>query len=283
MPAEVFRLVDLVSKIDPTQPAGQIESIGDGSIEFQNVQFWYPHRPEVRVLKKLSFTIQRGESVALVGFSGGGKSTVIQLLQRFYDPQSGSIRIGGTELSDLNVAWWRRQLGVVGQEPVLFDMSLEENVRYGCPEATDYQVREAARAANMDYVFSDIDESRGYILSGVNTGAVKWTDRVGFRGEKLSGGQKQRCAIARALLRQPPIMLLDEATSALDSVSERMVQQAMQQARVGKTTITVAHRLSTIQSSDKILVLSNGRLVESGTYDELISLRGNFALLARSL
>ncbi|CAE7376068.1 Multidrug resistance protein 1A [Symbiodinium microadriaticum] len=276
---EVFRLVDQVSKIDAVQPTQALESIGDGSIQFQDVHFWYPHRPEVRVLKKLNFTIHAGQSVAFVGFSGSGKSTVIQLLQRFYDPQCGSIRVGGIELRDLNVAWWRRQLGVVAQEPVLFDVSLEENVRYGCPEATDAQVREAARAANMDYVFSDGSNA----LSGVNSGAVKWTDRVGLRGEKLSGGQKQRCAIARALLREPQIMLLDEAMSALDSVSESLVQQAMQKSRVGKTTITVAHRLSTILNSDTIYVLSNGRLVESGTYDELISLRGNFSMLARSL
>ncbi|OLP86924.1 Multidrug resistance protein 1 [Symbiodinium microadriaticum] len=275
--AEVFRLVDQVSKIDATQPVGRVESIGDGSIQFQEVHFWYPHRPEVRVLKKLSLTIEKGQSVAFVGFSGSGKSTLIQLLQRFYDPQCGSIRVGGVELTDLNVAWWRSQLGVVGQEPVLFDMSLEDNVKYGYPEATEAQVHEAAKAANMDFVFGG---SSGYVLSGVNTGAVRWTDRVGLRGEKLSGGQKQRVAIARALLREPQFMLLDEAMSALDSVSEKLVQQAMQETRMGKTTITVAHRLSTIQNSDKIFVLSDGRLVESGTYDELISLRGNFATLA---
>ena len=232
---------------------------------------------QVRVLKKLSLTIEKGQSVALVGFSGSGKSTVIQLLQRFYDPQCGSIRVGGVDLTDLNVAWWRSPVGVVGQEPVLFDMTLEDNVKYGYPEATDAQVCEAAKAANMDFVFAD---GGGYLLSGVNSGAVRWTDRVGLRGEKLSGGQKQRVAIARALLREPQFMLLDEAMSALDSVSEKLVQQAMQQARVGKTTITVAHRLSTIQNSDKIFVLSDGRLVESGTYDELISLRGSFAALA---
>eukprot|EP00437_Effrenium_voratum_P006528 CAMPEP_0181433018 /NCGR_PEP_ID=MMETSP1110-20121109/19072_1 /TAXON_ID=174948 /ORGANISM="Symbiodinium sp., Strain CCMP421" /LENGTH=1292 /DNA_ID=CAMNT_0023556451 /DNA_START=66 /DNA_END=3944 /DNA_ORIENTATION=+ len=266
---EVFRLVDQVSQIDATQPTGRIETFGDGSIEFQSVNFWYPHRSEVRVLKNLNFTIEKGQSVALVGFSGSGKSTVIQLLQRFYDPQAGAILVGGQDLRQLNVAWWRQQLGIVGQEPVLFDMSLEENVKYGYPEATDEEVRDAAKAANMDYIFS---------------GAVQWSDRVGLRGEKLSGGQKQRCAIARALLRKPQFMLLDEATSALDSVSENLVQQAMQEARVGKTTITVAHRLSTIQDSDKIFVFSNGRLLESGTYEELVALDGNFTkLAARSL
>ncbi|CAE7733347.1 Abcb1a [Symbiodinium sp. CCMP2456] len=262
---EVFRLVDQVSKIDATQPTGRIEDFGDGSIEFKDVRFWYPHRAEVRVLKNISFTITKGQSVAFVGSSGSGKSTIIQLLQRFYDPQSGSIRIGGTELKELNVAWWRRQVGMVSQDPVLFDLSLEENVKYGYPEATAAELLKAAEAAHMDYVLS---------------GAVKWSDRMGLRGEKLSGGQKQRCALARALIRKPEVMLLDEATSALDSVSEQVVQRAMQEARLGRTTITVAHRLSTIRTSDRIFVISNGRLVESGTYDELIDRDGNFAKLA---
>eukprot|EP00439_Symbiodinium_sp_Y106_P056664 s281_g7.t5 len=259
---EVFRLIDQVSKIDATKPTGRIESIGDGNIEFKDVYFWYPHRPEVRVLKKLNFTIEKGQAVALVGFSGSGKSTVIQLLQRFYDPQAGSIQVGGQNLRDLNVAWWRKQVGMVGQEPVLFDVTLEEslgqdglvkrNVRYGHLEATDEQVEDAARAANMDFVFA---------------GNVKWTDRVGLRGEKLSGGQKQRVAIARALLRGPQYMLLDEATSALDSTSERLVQLAMQEARVGKTTITVAHRLSTIQNSDLLPALEGITLADIEALD----------------
>ncbi|CAE7840271.1 ABCB1 [Symbiodinium sp. CCMP2592] len=262
---EVFRLVDQVSKIDATQPTGHIQDLGDGSIEFKDVRFWYPHRAEVRVLKHVTFTIAKGQSVAFVGSSGSGKSTILQLLQRFYDPQSGSIRIGGHELKDLNVAWWRRQVGMVSQDPVLFDLSLEENVKYGYPEATAAELLEAAEAAHMDYVLS---------------GAVKWSDRMGLRGEKLSGGQKQRCALARALIRKPEVMLLDEATSALDSVSEQVVQRAMQEARLGRTTITVAHRLSTIRNSDKVFVISNGRLAESGTYDELIERDGNFAKLA---
>mmetsp|Transcript_59240 Transcript_59240/g.138753 ORF Transcript_59240/g.138753 Transcript_59240/m.138753 type:complete len:452 (+) Transcript_59240:1896-3251(+) len=266
---EVFRLVDQVSKIDATQPTGRIETMGDGKIQLRDVSFYYPHRPETRVLKKLNLTIEKGQSVAFVGFSGSGKSTVIQLLQRFYDPQGGSIQVGGVDLRDLNVAWWRKQVGMVGQEPILFDTTLEENVKYGYPEATMAQVLDAAAQANMDYVL---------------TGSVKWTDRVGLRGEKLSGGQKQRCAIARALLRRPQLMLLDEATSALDSTSERLVQQAMQAAREGKTTITVAHRLSTIRNCDRIFVLSAGSVVEKGTYNELVALNGNFAkLAARSL
>ena len=295
---EVFKLVDQVSKIDATQPTGRIESIGDGSIKFKNVSFWYPHRPEI-VLKSLSFKISAGQSVALVGFSGSGKSTVIQLLMRFYDPQQGQLLVGGNSLADFNVAFWRRQVGLVSQEPVLFDVSLEENVKYGCWDATEEQLQAAAKAAHMDFLLktgSDTDSDSGNSStsatsngSGSTSGAAswnsgkgkwKWTDRVGLRGERLSGGQKQRCALARALLRNPAILLLDEATSALDSTAEKQVQQAMQEARKGKTTITVAHRLSTIRNSDKIFVLSDGQLVESGNYDELVGLDGNFAKLA---
>jgi len=267
--AEVFRLIDQESNINHLKSSDKgIESLGDGSIVFKDVNFHYPHRPEVKVLRHLSFRVEKGQSVALVGFSGSGKSTIIQMLQRFYDPQVGCIEIGGNRLCDLNLTWWRQNIGMVSQEPTLFDISLEENVKYGYPEATQSQVRDAARVAQMDYAFN---------------GSVQWSDRVGLRGEKLSGGQKQRCAIARALLRRPPILLLDEATSALDSNSERQVQEAMQDARVGKTTITVAHRLSTIRSADQIMVLNGGRLVEQGTYSELMAMDGSFTKLARSL
>jgi len=164
------------------------------------------------------------------------------------------------------VAWWRRQLGVVGQEPVLFDASLEENVRYGCPGATRAQVEDAALEANMDYAF---------------TGSVGWEDRLGIRGERLSGGQKQRCAIARAIIRQPQVLLLDEATSPLDSASEYIVQQALDRARLGRTTFTIAHRLSTIEDSDLILVLVAGTLAETGTHVELLAAQGVYASLTR--
>ncbi|CAE7831154.1 ABCB1 [Symbiodinium sp. CCMP2592] len=261
--AEVFRLVDLQSNIDAVEPEGRIQSLGDGTIRFEDVVFYYPHRSEVIVLNRLSLEIRQGQRVAVVGFSGSGKSTVIQLLLRFYDPQRGRVSIGGQNLIQLDVAWFRRQVALVGQEPVLFNMSLEDNVKYGLPGASHEEVLSSARAANMDYALD---------------GTKPWSHRVGLGGGKLSGGQKQRCAIARALLRQPKILLLDEATSALDSKSEVLVQQSIQQIQA--TTITVAHRLSTIRDSDKIFVLAEGRLVEQGTYAQLMAMQGSFAQLA---
>jgi len=261
---DIFRLVDRESQIDAVQPRGNVKELGDGSIEFQKVLFCFPHRPGQLVLQGLSFRVEAGQSVALVGPSGGGKSTVIQLLQRFYDPKEGSVKVGGADLRSLDVAWWRRQLGFVGQEPVLFDVSLEENVRYGCPEATSEQLHAAAVEANLDFVLD---------------GRLKWEDSLGLRGERLSGGQKQRCAIARAILRRPAVLLLDEATSALDSASEQVVQQALDAARQGRTTFTIAHRLSTIKDSDLILVVASGRISESGTHDELLTAQGVYAQL----
>jgi len=163
------------------------------------------------------------------------------------------------DLRSFDVAWWRQQVGFVSQEPVLFNMSLEDNIKYGKPDATSEEVTAAAQKANMDYVLN---------------GNVKWGDLVGMKGDKLSGGQKQRCAIARALVRDPKVLLLDEATSALDSASERMVQDALDKAREGRTTFTIAHRLSTIRDSDLILVVGDGVVAESGTHDELMRLGG---------
>jgi len=263
--AEALRLIDLESAIDAVDSQGH-RDLKDGSITFEDVKFRYPSRPDVKVLKGISFTISQGQAVAFVGFSGSGKSTVIQLLQRFYDVSAGSIKVGGVDLRAFDVAWWRKQLGVVSQEPVLFDTSLEENVKYGS-EATLAEVKQAAQMANMDYAFN---------------GEVSWSERLGFRGEKLSGGQRQRCAIARAIVRKPRILLLDEATSALDSTSESLIQQALQNARAGRTVITVAHRLSTIRSSDQIFVVSSGHIKERGTYEELVNMGGLFANLAKS-
>mmetsp|Transcript_116926 Transcript_116926/g.376134 ORF Transcript_116926/g.376134 Transcript_116926/m.376134 type:complete len:1290 (+) Transcript_116926:36-3905(+) len=256
---DVFAIIDRASKIDAVVPTGDHKSLGDGSIQFADVRFNFPHRPDTVVLKGLSFKVSTGQSVALVGPSGSGKSTVIQLLQRFYDPSSGSILVGGVELTKFDVSWWRQQIGFVGQEPILFDMSIEDNVKYGSPNATHDDVVAVARKANMDYVLE---------------GRVKWTDVVGTKGGKLSGGQKQRCAIARALIRDPKVLLLDEATSALDSASERVVQDALDAAKKGRTTFTIAHRLSTIRDSDQILVVGAGVVVESGTHEELLALGG---------
>jgi len=262
---DVFATIDRESKVDAVVPDGSHQDLGDGSIEFKDVRFNFPHQPGgMMVLKGLSFKVSAGQSVALVGPSGSGKSTVIQLLQRYYDPTSGSVLVGGVDLRSFDIAWWRQQIGFVGQEPVLFNVSLEENVRYGKPDATSEEVTAAAEKANMDFVLS---------------GKVEWGDVVGTKGGKLSGGQKQRCAIARALLRDPKVLLLDEATSALDSTSERVVQDALDKAREKRTTFTIAHRLSTIQDSDLILVVGAGVVVESGTHDELMKLGGLYCNL----
>merc|ERR1711966_58364 len=191
---------------------------------------------------------------------------------RFYDPTSGAVKIGGTSLREFDVSWWRQQVGVVGQEPVLFDLSLEDNVKYGKAGATREEVEEAARMANMEYV-------HGVFPHGEKK--IRWEDFVGTRGGKLSGGQKQRCAIARALIRNPHVLILDEATSALDSASEHLVQVALDAAKKGRTTVSIAHRLSTIKDSDKIFVLQDRSVGESGTHDELMQKQGLYWNLAK--
>jgi ATP-binding cassette subfamily B (MDR/TAP) protein 1 len=263
---ETFRIMDRKSQINAMVPAGKHCQLGDGSIVFEKVRFFYPHRPELLILSSLSLRITPGSSVAFVGPSGCGKSTVLQLFQRFYDPTSGDVKIGGVGLSDFDVSWWRQQIGFVGQEPVLFDISLEDNVRYGKPNATRDEIVAVAKTANMDYV---------------NNGKMSWEDLVGPRGGRLSGGQKQRCAIARALSRNPAFLILDEATSALDSASEHVVQAALDAAKQGRTTIAIAHRLSTIKDSDAIFVLKGGRVAESGTQEELLSAKGVYWNLAK--
>merc|ERR1712048_758090 len=261
---DVFRLIDRESKVDAMNPDGKHRTLGDGSIEFEDVRFTYPHRLELPILRGLSWKVAKGQSVAFVGPSGSGKSTIIQMLQRFYDPTQGSVKVGGTDLRHFDISYWRQQVGFVGQEPILFEMSLEDNVKYGKPDATRDEVEVAAKMANMDYVFN---------------GKVAWTDSVGAKGGKLSGGQKQRCAIARALVRQPSVLLLDEATSALDSVSERVVQEALDVAKMGRTTFTIAHRLSTIQDCDVIIVIVSGEVVEQGNHEELMERKGVYANL----
>ncbi|KAK7065959.1 ATP-binding cassette, sub-B (MDR TAP), member 8 [Halocaridina rubra] len=220
-----------------------------GTIEFDRVSFAYPTRPHQTVLKNFSLRIPAGRVVALVGASGGGKSTVAQLVERFYDVDGGAIRIDGSDIRSLDPAWLRgRVVGFINQEPVLFATSIMENIRYGRPDASDNEVREAAKMANAHEFVEAFP--RGY-----NT-------TVGERGVTVSGGQKQRIAIARALLKNPKILILDEATSALDAESEAIVQAALEQCIQGRTVLIIAHRLSTIQNADVIAVMSHGRLAE---------------------
>nr|CAD7426613.1 unnamed protein product [Timema monikensis] len=260
--ASVFSIMDRASEIDSFSKAGHMLKAMQGDIEFHGVHFNYPARSEVKVLKDLNLSIKQGETVALVGSSGCGKSTVVQLVQRLYDPMRGVVSIDGIDVKQLNVSCLRSHIGVVGQEPVLFATTIAENIRYGREDATLHEIELAAKEANAHDFINKLPK-------GYNT-------LVGERGAQLSGGQKQRIAIARALVRKPTILLLDEATSALDMHSEAIVQAALDKARQGRTTIIVAHRLSTISGADRIVYLSEGKVVEQGTHQELMALKGNY-------
>ncbi|XP_052741208.1 multidrug resistance protein homolog 49-like isoform X2 [Bicyclus anynana] len=259
--AQIFRLIDNVPKINNSDAGVAMDSMY-GNISLNNVVFHYPSRPDVPVLKGVSLSVQRGQTVALVGHSGCGKSTIIQLLSRCYDVIDGSITIDEIDIRNVSVKWLRSKIGVVGQEPVLFNTTVQENIRYGRDDASDFEVESAAILANAHEFIRKLP-------LGYNT-------LVGERGASLSGGQKQRIAIARAIIRDPSILLLDEATSALDTASEAKVQKALDRASEGRTTIVVAHRLSTIRNVDKIYVLKEGMIVESGNHNELMSERGYY-------
>ena len=234
----------------------------EGKIEFENVHFSYPTRTDVPVLRGLSTTIHPGQTIALVGYSGCGKSTFVQLLQRFYDPQCGTIFMDDINISKMSVESLRRNLGIVSQDPVLFNRTIAENIAYGDQTRTIEieEIIQVARKANI----------HNFIVSL----PLGYETPVGQKGTQLSGGQKQRIAIARALIRNPRILLLDEATSALDSESEKVVQDALDRASKGRTCIIIAHRLSTIKDVDEILVFDEGKIMERGKHDELIQLKG---------
>ncbi|XP_014681412.1 PREDICTED: multidrug resistance protein 1-like [Priapulus caudatus] len=257
--ATIYNIIDREPEIDAYSIRGKLPRNVAGLIEFRNVNFSYPTRPEVVVLQNFSMTVEPGKTVALVGSSGSGKSTVVNLLLRFYDPCNGEIHLDGEVITDLNLLWLRNQIGVVSQEPVLFGCSIAQNIRYGREDITEAEMIEATRQANAHNFIRHLPQ--GY------------ETLVGDRGAQLSGGQKQRIAIARALVRNPRILLLDEATSALDATSERIVQDALDKAREGRTTIVVAHRLSTIRNADRIMAMKEGAVVEQGTHDELMDMK----------
>ncbi|KAJ0976482.1 hypothetical protein J5N97_018447 [Dioscorea zingiberensis] len=259
--ASIFAVLDRKSKIDPSDESGLKEAELRGNIEFRHVSFTYPTRPDVQIFMDFSLAIQSGKTVALVGESGSGKSTAISLLQRFYDPNSGQIFLDGIEIQKFQIRWLRQQMGLVGQEPALFNETIRSNIAYGKEgKATEEEILAAAKLANAHNFISGL-------LQGYDT-------LVGERGAQLSGGQKQRVAIARAIVKNPKILLLDEATSALDAESERVVQDALDRVIVNRTTVVVAHRLSTIRGADLIGVVKNGIIVEKGTHETLMNING---------
>jgi len=263
------RLVELLTATDTVSDRNDATPMPQptGALAFRNVRFAYPARPQTPALDGVSFAVSPGETVALVGPSGAGKTTVIQLLLRFFDPQSGTIEIDGRDLTEAARPDFRRHIALVPQDPVIFAASARENIRFGRPDATDDEVEAAAKAAAAHEFLMRLPE-------GYDT-------YVGERGVMLSGGQKQRIAIARAILRDAPVLLLDEATSALDAESEHLVQEAVDRLAHGRTTLVVAHRLATVKKADRILVFDQGRIVAQGTHDELVAEGGLYARLAR--
>jgi ATP-binding cassette subfamily B (MDR/TAP) protein 1 len=253
----VFAILDRETEIEPQNSRLEKKKRVKGRVELKNVFFAYPARPDQMIFKGLSLKIEAGKTIALVGKSGSGKSTIIGLIERFYDPLKGSIHIDDRDIKDYNLRMLRSHIALVSQEPTLFAGTIRENITYGKDDARESEIRKAAILANADEFISGMKD-------GYNT-------YCGERGVQLSGGQKQRIAIARAILKDPVILLLDEATSALDSMSESLVQEALEKMMVGRTCIVVAHRLSTIQKSDSITVIKNGKVAEHGPHDELVA------------
>ena len=263
----LFEILDVEPQIKAPPRPVLLPKPANGTVEFRDVDFAYPGRPNVPVLDRLSFRVAPGEKLALVGPSGAGKSTIFQLILRFYDPVSGNISFDGVGLTEVDPAELRARIALVPQDAVVFGTSIRENIQFGRPDATDTEIDKAAEAAHAT-------EFIRRLPSGYET-------PVGERGVTLSGGQRQRIAIARAILRKAPLLLLDEATSSLDAESETLVQQALKRLMLNRTSIVIAHRLATVQSCDRILVLDHGRIVEEGTHASLASAGGLYARLAK--
>ncbi|CAN1762591.1 ABC transporter B family member 21 [Linum perenne] len=258
--ASIFSIIDRRSKIDPSEESGKTLATVKGDIELIHISFCYPCRPDVQIFKDLTLAIHSGQSVAIVGESGSGKSTVIALLQRFYDPDTGRITLDQVEIQSLKIKWLRQQMGLVSQEPALFNDTIRANIAYGKQgDATENEILSASGLANAHK-----------FISGLHQG---YDTIVGERGVQLSGGQKQRIAIARAIVKDPKILLLDEATSALDAESEKVVQDALERVSLNRTTVVVAHRLSSIKNADVIAVLKNGVIAEKGRHESLMNIK----------
>ncbi|CAN4117116.1 unnamed protein product [Withania somnifera] len=264
--AKIFRIIDHKPSVDKNAQTGLELDTVSGQLELKNVDFSYPSRPEIKILNNFNLIVPAGKTIALVGSSGSGKSTVVSLIERFYDPTSGQLLLDGNDIKTLKLKWLRQQIGLVSQEPALFATTIKENILLGRPDATQIEIDEAARVANAHSFIIKLPD-------GFDT-------QVGERGLQLSGGQKQRIAIARAMLKNPAILLLDEATSALDSESEKLVQEALDRFMIGRTTLVIAHRLSTIRKADLVAVLQQGSVSEIGSHDELM-IKGENGMYAK--
>lgn len=261
----IFEIIDRPRQIVSPQDAVSPAQAAEGSIDFNEVSFFYPSRPEVLVLNRVSFRIAAGSTVALVGPSGSGKSTIASLLPRYYDPVEGTVSYGGVQLPQIDLDEFRSLISVVSQSPQIFSVSIRDNIRYGRLDASDEQIEQAVRDSNLQSFIDKLPE-------GLET-------LVGDKGIQLSGGEKQRLAIARALIKDPKILILDEATSSLDSENEHLVQQALESLMKNRTTLIIAHRLSTIQHADLVLVMNNGQIVQRGTHQSLMAEAGLYKTL----
>jgi len=264
--AAIFAVIDRTPEILPNENGEKLAKI-EGNIQLKNIVFNYPTRPDIKVMDGFSLEIKAGETIALCGPSGGGKSTVIALIELFYKPISGQVLLDGSDINNFNLKWYRQQIALVSQEPILFATSIADNIRYGKAGATMDEIIAAAKAANAHTFISSLPK--------------QYDTQCGEKGLQMSGGQKQRIAIARAVLKNPQILLLDEATSALDAESESLVQDALENLRKGRTSIIIAHRLSTIQNANKIAVIEKGKVIEIGKHNELLEMNGAYKNLVQ--